>query len=128
MRSNQNACSEEIHRMARILLRNPACMRCGTDSIHQPIFLPGRIMIKFPKLLLSLMSGILMLSAPGAHADALADIQKRGVLRVAVLQDAAPYGSVTSDLKLQGLDIEVAELVAKKMGVKVEMIPVTSAN
>ena len=85
-------------------------------------------MMKFPKLLFSLMSGVLMLSASGAHADALADIQKRGVLRVAVLQDSAPYGSVTSDLKLQGLDIDVATLVAKKIGVKVEMIPVTSAN
>jgi polar amino acid transport system substrate-binding protein len=80
------------------------------------------------KLLSILMSGVLLLSAYGARADALADIQKRGVLRVAVPQDFAPYGSVNADLKLQGLDIDVATLVAKHMGFKLELVPVTSAN
>ena len=32
--------------------------------------------------------------------------------RIGVPQDFAPYGSVTADLQLQGLDIEVAKLVA----------------
>ena len=39
-----------------------------------------------------------------------------------------PFGSVTSDLKPQGLDIDVATLIAKKLGVKIELVPVTSAN
>jgi polar amino acid transport system substrate-binding protein len=63
-----------------------------------------------------------------ARADALDDIVKSGVLKVAVPQDFPPFGSVTSDLKPQGLDIDVATLIAKKMGVKIELIPVTSAN
>jgi len=54
--------------------------------------------------------------------------QKHGVLRVAVPQDFPPFGSVTADLKPQGLDIDVATLIARKMGVKVELVPVTSAN
>ncbi|CAN5409846.1 transporter substrate-binding domain-containing protein [soil metagenome] len=63
-----------------------------------------------------------------ASADALDDIMKAGVLKVAVPQDFPPFGSVGSDMKPVGYDIDVAELLAKKLGVKVELIPVTSAN
>lgn len=84
--------------------------------------------MKLSQLFLGLMAGAMLLSATVARADALDDIQKHGVLRVAVPQDFPPFGSVTADLKPQGLDIDVATLIARKMGVKVELIPVTSAN
>lgn len=71
---------------------------------------------------------LLALTAQIAHADALADIKKAGVVRIAVPQDFQPFGSVNSDLKLQGLDIDVANLVAKGLGVKAELVPVGSAN
>ncbi|WP_417924862.1 transporter substrate-binding domain-containing protein [Collimonas pratensis] len=74
------------------------------------------------------MVAVTALFSSTARADALADIVKSGVLKVAVPQDFPPFGSVTSDLKPQGLDIDVATLIAKKMGVKVELVPVTSAN
>src|ERR1700712_4916533 len=63
-----------------------------------------------------------------ALADTLADIMKAGVLKVAVPQDFPPFGSVGSDLKPVGYDVDTAELIAKKMGVKLELVPVTSAN
>src|SRR5450432_4574730 len=63
-----------------------------------------------------------------AGADALDDVMKSGVLKVAVPQDFPPFGSVGSDLKPVGYDIDTATLIAKKMGVKVELVPVTSAN
>lgn len=84
--------------------------------------------MKLTKLLLGLMAGAMMFSASAARADALDDIQKNGTLRVAVPADFPPFGSVDSDLKPQGFDIDVANLIAKKMGVKVELIPVSSAN
>ncbi|BEV17601.1 transporter substrate-binding domain-containing protein [Herbaspirillum sp. DW155] len=84
--------------------------------------------MKLTKLLLGLMAGAMMFSASAARADALDDIQKHGTLRVAVPADFPPFGSVDSDLKPQGLDIDVATLIAKKLGVKVELIPVSSAN
>lgn len=65
---------------------------------------------------------------PAAHADTLGDIKARGTLRVAVPQDFAPFGSVGADMKPQGYDIDVAELLAKGMGVKAELVPVTSGN
>ncbi|MDY7578107.1 transporter substrate-binding domain-containing protein [Herbaspirillum sp. RTI4] len=84
--------------------------------------------MKISKLLLGLMTGMLLLSASAARADTLDDIVKNGVLRVAVPQDLPPFGSVSAEMKPQGLDIDVAALVAKKMGVRLELIPVTSAN
>ncbi|WP_020185046.1 transporter substrate-binding domain-containing protein [Methylopila sp. 73B] len=65
---------------------------------------------------------------PQARADALADITARGAIRVAVPQDFPPFGSVGIDMTPQGYDIDMATLIAEKLGVKVELTPVTSAN
>jgi len=84
--------------------------------------------MKFTKKLLLCSSVALAFAAPAAKADALADIVKAGVIRIAVPQDLQPYGSVNSDLQLQGLDIDVAKMIAKSLGVKVVFVPVTIAN
>ncbi len=63
-----------------------------------------------------------------AQADVLDNIQKAGVVRVAIPQDFPPFGSLGSDLKLQGYDIDMANLVAKELGAKLELVPVTSTN
>jgi len=67
--------------------------------------------MKLSKILIGLMAGALLLTNV-ARADALDDIQKKGVLRVAVPQDFPPFGSVTTDMTPQGLDIDVATLIA----------------
>lgn len=66
--------------------------------------------------------------AASARADVLANIQKAGVVRIAIPQDFPPFGSLGTDLKLQGYDIDMAHLVAKELGVKLELVPVTSTN
>lgn len=63
-----------------------------------------------------------------AHADALADIMKSKVIKVAVPQDFAPFGSAGPDLKPRGYDVDMANLIARELGVKAEIIAVTSAN
>jgi hypothetical protein len=40
----------------------------------------------------------------------------------------APFGSAGLDLKPQGHDIDMANLIGKELGVKTEIIPVTSTN
>lgn len=70
----------------------------------------------------------LWLMSVAAQADALADIIKNGVVRVAVPLDVPPFGSLTADRKAEGFDIELAEMVGKALGVKVEMQQVTGAN
>ncbi len=68
------------------------------------------------------------LMAPAVFADALADITAAGKIRVAVPQDFPPFGSVGAEMKPQGYDIDMASLIADKLGVDVELVPVTSAN
>lgn len=71
---------------------------------------------------------VALAAAPAALADALDDVMKGKVLRVAVPQDFAPFGSVGRDLQPQGIDIDLARLIARELKVKVELVPVTSAN
>jgi polar amino acid transport system substrate-binding protein len=81
-------------------------------------------------LLAALVAGAALLptvSLP-ARADVLANITKAGVLKVAVPQDFPPFGTVGTDLKPRGYDIDVAALIARDLGVKLELIPVTSTN
>ena len=77
---------------------------------------------------LALATGAL-LAASGAHAQtALDDIMKSKVLKVAVQTDSAPYGFVGTDLKPMGLDVDMANLIGKKLGVPVELVVVVSAS
>ncbi|MEI7929816.1 MAG: transporter substrate-binding domain-containing protein, partial [Verrucomicrobiales bacterium] len=39
-----------------------------------------------------------------------------------------PFGSVSADMSPKGYDVDMANLIGKAMGVKVELVPVTSAN
>jgi polar amino acid transport system substrate-binding protein len=64
-----------------------------------------------------------------AHAQsALDDVMKAKLIKIAVPTDFPPYGFVGTDLKPQGLDVDMASYIADKLGVKVELVPVTSAN
>ncbi len=74
---------------------------------------------------------IAMLAAgvPQAFAQtALDDVLKNKVIRIGVPTDFPPYGFVGTDLKPQGLDVDMANYIGEKMGVKTELVPVTSAN
>ena len=60
--------------------------------------------------------------------SALDNILKSKTLKVAIPTDYPPYGSVDKTMTPVGLDIDMARLIASKLGVKVELVPVTSAN
>jgi polar amino acid transport system substrate-binding protein len=69
------------------------------------------------------------LFAPSASAqNALDEVLKAKKIVIAVPTDFPPYGFVGIDLKPQGLDVEMANLIGAKLGVAVELAPVTSAN
>ena len=70
-----------------------------------------------------------LLAMSGAQAQtALDDIMKAKEIKIAIPTDFPPYGMVGTDLKPQGLDVDMANYIAQKMGVKIELVPVTSAN
>ena len=79
------------------------------------------------QLLLAAALALPLFSAP-AFADALDTVQKSGVLRVGVFEDYPPFGSIGTDMKPQGYDIDTAAMLAKSMNVKLELVPVNSAN
>src|SRR6059058_5942057 len=87
----------------------------------------GDVRMPFKKLLLAAAIATAAV-ATQARADALDSIMKSKVIKIAVPQDFAPFGSAGLDLKPQGYDIDMANLIGKELGVKTEIIPVTSAN
>ena len=67
-------------------------------------------------------------TAAAQGADKFQDILSKGVVRIGVPVDAPPFGSVNQQRQPEGFDIELAEMVAKALGVKLEMPQVTGAN
>ena len=82
------------------------------------------------RIMIAATAALVAVSAGGAALaqDALAKIEASKTIRIAVPTDYPPYGFVGIDLKPQGLDVAMAELIAEKLGVEAELIPVTSAN
>lgn len=75
-------------------------------------------------------AAVFAIAAGGAvqAQDALARIEAAGTIRIALPTDYPPYGFVGTDLQPQGLDVDMARLIAEKLGATLEMVPVTSAN
>ncbi len=81
------------------------------------------------KMVLASVAALLPFTASiSAQADALGEILQAKVLKVAVPQDFPPFGSVGTDMQPRGYDIDAAALIAKELGVKLELVPVSSAN
>ncbi|MEO5795873.1 MAG: transporter substrate-binding domain-containing protein [Rhodoferax sp.] len=75
------------------------------------------------------LAAIALFASLGAHAQtALDDVLKAKKITIAIPTDFPPYGFVGTDLKPQGLDIDMANYIASKLGVAVELAPVTGAN
>ena len=65
----------------------------------------------------------------GAYAQAALDtILAKKQITIAIPTDFPPYGFVGTDLAPKGLDIDMALYLGEKLGAKVELVPVTSAN
>ena len=66
----------------------------------------------------------------GAPASALtiAEIQKRGTLSVGLSDVSPPYATKNEKMEHTSLEVELAEMIAKTLGVKLNVVIVTSAN
>ncbi|MGN6102557.1 MAG: transporter substrate-binding domain-containing protein [Devosia sp.] len=71
---------------------------------------------------------VTMLASTSVMADQLQDILDRGTIRIGVIQDVAPFGFLDDKQQPAGLDIDVSNLIAKDLGVKVELVPMTAPN
>jgi polar amino acid transport system substrate-binding protein len=68
-----------------------------------------------------------MLGNP-AKADAFEEVIKKGTVRIATPLDVPPFGSQNAQREPEGFDVDLANMVAKALGVKLEMQQVTGAN
>jgi polar amino acid transport system substrate-binding protein len=85
--------------------------------------------ITFKTLALAAIASASLFSMSSSFAQtALDDVMKAKKITIAIPTDFPPYGFVGTDLKPQGLDIDMANYIAQKMGVAIELVPVTSAN
>jgi polar amino acid transport system substrate-binding protein len=81
------------------------------------------------RLLVALGLAALAFAPLTASAQAALDeVMAKKAITIAVPTDFPPYGFVGIDMQPQGLDVDMARLIAAKLGAKVELLPVTSAN
>lgn len=79
---------------------------------------------KFRVAAVAFMAG-LGLAAATSHADAqsLERIKKAGVVRIGVMGEQAPWGSIDASGQNIGYDVDVGRLIGEELGVKVEFVP-----
>jgi len=79
--------------------------------------------------LVAAMAVIGLLCGSALAADTLDAVKAKGVLVAGVKDSLPPFGSIDPQTKeFVGYDIDFVKYIAKKLGVKVEFRPVTSAN
>lgn len=66
--------------------------------------------------------------AQAAHADTLNDIKQRKKVLIAIDLGAPPFGMTDAKLQPQGSDVDVARMLAKDLGVELEIVQVTGPN
>ena len=90
--------------------------------------MPESMTITRRALSLALLSIAALTGTQAVAQSALDQIMKARTIKIAVPTDYPPYGFVGPDMQPQGLDVDMARLIAKKLDVKAELVPVTSAN
>ena len=80
----------------------------------------------------TLLKGALALATvaamASAHADQLDDIKAAKKIRVAIDLGVPPYGMTDGQMNATGSDVETARLLAKDLGVELEIVQTTGAN
>lgn len=66
--------------------------------------------------------------SPASARDTMAEVKQRGVLVVGVKSDYKPFGYLDPSGKIVGLEPDLAADVARRLGVKVQYVPVVAAN
>lgn len=85
---------------------------------------------RFNRLCAAALLGITCLAGAmtAVHADTLSDIRQRKKVLIAIDLGAPPFGMTNAKLEPQGSDVETARLLAKDLGVELEIVQVTGPN
>lgn len=78
---------------------------------------------------LVVLGGVATAALAAAPADTLAQVKKKGLLVAGVKDSLPPFGFVDEKSReIVGYDVDFVKAIAKRLGVKVELKPVTSAS
>lgn len=77
--------------------------------------------------LTALLAFALGTSVP-ALADRFEEVLSKGVIRIGIPADLPPFGYQNANREQEGFDIDLANMVGKALGLKVELVPLTGAN
>jgi polar amino acid transport system substrate-binding protein len=82
------------------------------------------------KRAITMLAGLAALAAslPAAAQDTVAKVKQAGVIVVGVKQDYKPWGYLDPTGKIVGFEIDLANDVARRLGVKAELVPVTAVT
>ena len=83
------------------------------------------------RYLMSVMAAAYWLLVAGAvpgQAQTVDEIVGRGTINIGVLVDIPPYASLNDKQEPDGYDADVAKLLAKYLGVKVNLVQLTASN
>lgn len=94
-------------------------MRSSADEARRSLFHAMGVAV---------LAGAAMLCSLAAHADDLKTIKANGAIRVAIDLGVPPFGFKDASLQPTGSDVATAQLLAKDLGVKLEIVPTTGAN
>ncbi len=65
---------------------------------------------------------------PAPASKTLELIRKRGIIHIGVKTDFAPFGQVGADGKPEGLEVDLARDMARRLGVRAELVRVTTES
>ena len=63
-----------------------------------------------------------------ASADVVDNVKKAGVIKIGIFEDFPPFASLGTDMQIQGYDVDMANLIAKSLGVKAELVGINGQN
>ncbi len=66
--------------------------------------------------------------AGGAPTNILDELVASGKIKIAIPEDTPLFGTLAADGSYEGYDVDIANMLAKDMGVTAELVPVSSQN
>lgn len=75
-----------------------------------------------------LLAGLALLTPPPANADQLSRIRQAGTVRVAIAGAVPPFNFENDHKELIGSDVETASLLARDLGVRLQIVRITNSE
>ena len=120
-RSRRGPPARTAHRLARIVLNH------GTPTLFQRR--SNAMKFKLSALVYGVLAGLSLVTSAAVHADdSLSNVLAKKSIALGIPTDYPPYGFMGPDFKPQGVDVATAQLIADKLGVKAELVPVSTPN